>query len=515
MYRKLLNIIIFIILSVPGFSIIAIAGDGIKDNSYLFGARPIGLSNAFTAVDGDLSAVSFNPAGIASINRNVFSSFYNNPLQLNWIRQYNISFGIPIKLRTMNMMNAISYFANDVDHFDESYTAYYPDYNGIKQLESSILYSAGFAINKQSLIGFNLGYNKVSGNDNQSAKGFLFDAGYIGKIRDDISLGISLKNLYNRMKWGDGRQLTKDIEYRLGVKYNYVDRLTLSGDVAGGRDEELKTINGGAEFIVWESVRVSDELRGQQMFKRSASKLYPENLAFLIRLGIEKDLYFKKDMRYSAGLGFGIGMTKVDYALKIDNQGISNNQHYFSLGFEFGNDISKKYIEGNDKVQQPPLPQSTAAKQNLGYKQTKPQQQKRSEIRRPEIGVINFVNVMNNKPYQWLTAGIPDMIIKGLESKKNIGFRDRAELSNMVSLVSKNPLNINGEISSQIGILVNADYIIIGWFEIRNEKEITISCRLFNTDRRSEVWSGSVKGTVMQVFALISQINEAMSKAIK
>lgn len=517
MYLK--KIFITIIICFTAAQYICFAGDGVKDNSFFYGARPMGLSGAFTAVDGDLNCITFNPAGIAGIKKNILNTFYSNPLQLSWIRQYHIGIGLPAKLREFDMVNALSYSAVDLDYeFD-----YNTSTSSLAYKESSILYSAGLKLNKYSQIGINLGYNRVEGNvSGLGAKGISFDAGYLGKIKDDLSFGLSLKNLYNRKKWDTGRSESKPLEYRLGMKYDFYDRLAVMGDLVGTGDETLKTINAGAEFIIWESVKVADEMRGQQYFKRSGSKLFPENLAFLIRFGLEKDFYFQKNMRYSAGMGFGIGMTKLDYAFKVDNNGANNNQHYFSLGFEFGNDITKNNLDEEDQqnVQQPPLPQQPAGKKPVAsdtknnlYKQQNFKNQQRS--RQLEMGVVNFVNVTNNRPYQWLVAGIPDMIIKGVGSKKNIGFRDRKELSDMVSLVTPNLIYMNGETASQIGILVNADYVLVGWYEIRNEKEITVSFRLFNTDRRTEIINGSVKGTVMQVFGLINQINEAIASAIK
>ena len=514
MFRK--NLFLSILIWIMAVNInLCQAGGGIKDSSFLYGARPMALSGAFTAVEGDLNSINFNPAGIAGIKKNILNTFYTNPLQVSWIRQYHIGIGMPMKLREFDMVNALSYSAVDLNHEYE----FNSGTNPLAYKETAIIYSAGLKLNKQSLIGINLGYNRVNGSvTGLGAKGISFDAGYLGKFREDVSFGISLKNLYNRKKWDSGISESKALEYRLGMKYDCYDRLALMGDLVGTGDETLKTFNAGAEFTVWESVKVSDEMRGQQYFKRSSSKLYPENLAFLIRFGLEKDFYFEKNMRYSAGLGFGIGMTKLDYAFKIDNKGANNNQHYFSLGLEFGNDISKEYEEdGDNAATQPPLPQQPA-----GLKQSSPQKtsykqysQKPSQSRRLEMGVVNFTNVLNNRPYQWLTAGIPDMIIKGVEVKKNIGFRDRKELSDMVSLVTSNTIYMNGEVASQIGVLVNADYILVGWYEIRNEKELTVSFRLFNTDRRTEILNGSVKGTVMQVFALIGQINDAVANAIK
>ena len=43
-------------------------------NDIGLGARPIGMSNAFTAVADDVYAIYYNPAGLAFLNRAQFSA---------------------------------------------------------------------------------------------------------------------------------------------------------------------------------------------------------------------------------------------------------------------------------------------------------------------------------------------------------------------------------------------------------------------------------------------------------
>ncbi|MBP7651813.1 hypothetical protein KA977_00230 [Candidatus Dependentiae bacterium] len=514
MYRKIYLGITIIIISLIAAGIPVAAGDGLSGSRFVYGARPIGLSNAFTAMDGDVNGVSYNPAGIATISKNIFSTFYTNPGQFKWYKQYNLSVAIPAKFG----VSVLSYSGNDIS-FD--YTDINPNWDKLNWLESSLMYSIGLKLNQQSLLGLNIDYSRVKSNvDGGGAKGLSFDIGYIGMINNDFSVGISLKNLYSSKKWDTGKNEDEDLEYRFGIRYDILDRLNILGDITGVKTETLKTLNVGSEFIVWESVRFKNE-GNANVFKRSGSDFYPENLAFVLRFGLEKDLYLDKDLRYSAGMSFGAGMTKLDYAYKYDNNGLNDQQHYFSVGFGFGNDITKKYEDEKieEEQQQPPLPYSASYQnQQVGNKQQNqvqsPAAPQKKRSRLTEIAVINFKIVMNNSQQNWLSTGIPDMIIRNLYSTSKVNIKNRNEVSEMVSMVTSDASRINAELASQVGILVNADLILVGTFEIYNEKQIVIRYKLFNTDTRKEVFDRSVNGTLIQIFGLIEQISTDVGNMI-
>ncbi len=72
MFRKNLIIIIFVLLLLPGSLRSAFKDPG-------WGARPLGLGGAFTAVSDDSNAVIFNPAGLSRIKANQLDFMYGMP----------------------------------------------------------------------------------------------------------------------------------------------------------------------------------------------------------------------------------------------------------------------------------------------------------------------------------------------------------------------------------------------------------------------------------------------------
>ncbi|HPN30568.1 MAG TPA: hypothetical protein PKY81_06385 [bacterium] len=509
MYKKFYLAVTIIIISSIAAGLPAFAGDGLSGSRFVYGARPIGMSNAFTAMDGDINSVSYNPAGIATISKNIFSTYYTNPGQFKWYKQYNLSLAIPAKFG----VSVLSYSGNDISF---NYDDINPNWDNLSWLETSLMYSIGVKLNQQSLIGLNIDYSRVKSNVRDGgAKGVSFDVGYIGILNDDLSVGVSLKNLYSRKKWDSGKSEDEDLEYRFGFRYDILDRWNLLGDLTGVKSETLKSINVGSEFIVWESVRFKDEGKSN-VFKKTGADFYPENLAFVVRLGLEKDLYLEKDMRYSAGMSFGVGMTKLDYAFKYDNNGLNDQQHYFSLGFGFGNDITKKYSSEQEQKdeEQPPLPYNASrekqqTQRNIQYAQVQSKKNKTAEL-----AAINFKNAMNNSQHDWLSTGIPDMIIRNIQTNSKVLIKNRNEVSDMAAMVTSDIGRINAELASQIGILVNADLVLLGSFEIYNEKQIVIRYKLFNTDTRKEVFNKSVNGTMTQLFGMIEQISSDVSNII-
>ncbi len=480
------------------------AGNGLDGSPlFLYGARPIGMANAFTAVVGDLNSVFFNPAGTAAIDRAVFNSFYNNPGQFSWYKQYLVSVGFPYKDM---FTHSFSYTANDIDFNYSSIRELIAHWDTLYYLDKSFIYTLGLKISPSMFLGLNASYNSITSNQNLTAKGYGFDIGLLGKITEDFSLGAAIKNVYNRLKWSNNTNEDADMEYRIGAKFDIFNRLNLTSDLSATESEKFRTLNLGIEYIVWESVK-TNATKTQRYFK--SSDYYPENLAFIVRGGIEKDMYLDKDTRYSAGMSIGVGMTKVDYALKLDKNGMSKNntQHYFSMGIEFG-DKRKTDDVKEESVTEPPLPNnrvtSAASVKAPAIRQR----------RNTEIAVVNFKNFSNNMQFNWLTTGIPDMIIQSIKQQNNFNIKNRAEISQMVDMVTADVSKIDANTASQIGILVNADVVLVGSFELLRGNILKINYRLFDTDMRRELLSNSKQGNTLELFNLINQINSEINNVI-
>jgi len=185
----------------------------------------------------------------------------------------------------------------------------------------------------------------------------------------------------------------------------------------------------------------------------------------------------------------------------------NNTQHYFSMGIEFG-DKRKTDDVKEESVTEPPLPNnrvtSAASVKAPAIRQR----------RNTEIAVVNFKNFSNNMQFNWLTTGIPDMIIQSIKQQNNFNIKNRAEISQMVDMVTADVSKIDANTASQIGILVNADVVLVGSFELLRGNILKINYRLFDTDMRRELLSNSKQGNTLELFNLINQINSEINNVI-
>jgi TolB-like protein len=306
------------------------------------------------------------------------------------------------------------------------------------------------------------------------------------------------------MDWDNGTSESELMTYDLGVKFNISPKLTMMVDFNGDEDETLRFLRSGFELIVWESLRISDEMLGGKYFTRTNVGMYPEELSFILRGGIEKGMAdTDDDLKYSGGFSIGVGGTRLDYALKIDNDNdLGNTQHFFSLGFQWGENIfreaeAKKQVD--EQKEKPQLNEPVKIVQATDEKKT-------------EVAVITFKDVSDDKKFGWLGSGIPDMIIRNLKVYQNINVKDRKTVSEMVSLVQPDIAQMSPDMASQIGILVNADLILIGTFKVLNDSDIEITYKLFNTDKRQLMLTNNVNGKLSDLFPLIDQINADVNK---
>jgi len=501
MLRKISKFL-FILIFLCYFNLSSFAGGITGDNTKLFGARSIGLSNSFTAMDNDVNAIYYNPAGIYNIKTNVFSTSYSNPYKniLDNYKQYNLIYAIPLNFG----VNVVSYSVNSLT-FDYSSIA---DFDPLSWKESTLKYSLGFKFKEKYALGFNLSYNKVTSSINSAnADGLSFDIGFLSNIDKDLILGISLKNIYDELRWDNGTNESADLKYAVGLKYNILDKWNILGDLKGSEGENFETVSFGTEYTIFESIDAKYN-GGNKYFNDGNNNIYPKDLSVIFRGGIEKDLYDAKDFRYSLGVSFGVGVTTIDYAFKYDKNGPTDDlQHYFTLDFNWGNENKENDVNASlDSNDLPPLPD------NLN---SAPVQQVIHGSKKAEIAIITFKDLNTSKSNAWLGSGISDMLIKNLQQYKKISVKDRKEVSQMVSLVQPNITTINPEIAAQIGILVNADIILIGTYKITNEKQITIHYKLFNTDTREKVLDKKVNGTLSQLFKLIQKINSDVDATLR
>ncbi|MCX6578807.1 MAG: outer membrane protein transport protein [Candidatus Aminicenantes bacterium] len=165
--------------------------------NFSFGARAMGVSNAFTAVADDLSAVSWNPAGIAEFNApQAYINYKNDELLYNYDEQQQP--GVPdnnrytrrleSRLKTVDFLSVSvpAYFWDMKWNFALSYYRFIPYTMAGKFTENEDSYAGAIATGYNNTVHF-------SGEGGIDVLGFT--AAYY--LSDYFSLGITLQQFIN------------------------------------------------------------------------------------------------------------------------------------------------------------------------------------------------------------------------------------------------------------------------------------------------------------------------------
>lgn len=300
------------------------------------GARAIGMGGAFVAVANDSSAIYWNPAGLAKLQRS--EALLNHT---EWIADINYDFaGMVIKLDEANSFG-VSYTGINLADM-EIRTILEPD--GTGELFSVNGMSLGLSYARNLTDRFSIGFNGkyIQENiHNMSSNAFAIDIGTLFKTRfNGMTIGMSISNFGNKMTLSGKDALVRhDIDtniegnndrinahldtdawslplmLRLGVAMDVLktsfSRLTLAVDAMHPSDN-LESLNAGAEFALKEFLF----LRGgyTNLFLKDGEE------SFAVGGGIHYDI------RGFASLFF-------DYA--YSDFGILLNVHRLSIGLSF------------------------------------------------------------------------------------------------------------------------------------------------------------------------------------
>ncbi len=187
-------IILFILITIPGYSQFKPL---YTYYNFSFGARAMGVSNAFTAVADDLSAVFWNPAGIAEFNTpQAYINYKNDELLYNYDEQQQA--GTPYNNRYTRHLDSR---LRTLDFLSVSVPAYFWDMKWSFALSyyRCVPYTmAGkFTENEDSYVGnIATGYNNTVHFSGESGIDVLgFTAAYY--LSDYFSLGITLQQFIN------------------------------------------------------------------------------------------------------------------------------------------------------------------------------------------------------------------------------------------------------------------------------------------------------------------------------
>lgn len=245
------------------------------------GARPLGMGGAFTGLVDDVNAISWNPAGLTSIDKLEVTSMHTKLFDMDRL--------------LMDYVAAASHIRAVVD----AWMGFAYQKMGT-ELYNETTYTLSFAkkLTDDHSFGLNLKQMVTQIRDTPDYEGIGIDLGLKMKYNDMLTFGGFVRNL-NNPKVNE----TLPLSYRVGVAAKANENLTLTLDVDKVVDSR--------EHISWHL--------GQE-FRLS--------MGFVIRAG-----YTSWPKRLHAGFGFSMYNWYVDYAFQ--NHQVLDNTHRISATIKF------------------------------------------------------------------------------------------------------------------------------------------------------------------------------------
>jgi len=200
-------------------------------------ARAMGLGDAFTGLSDDVNAVSYNPAGLAQINKQQFSimhiRYFENIYQdyTGYIQPLDKKFGVMA-------INVVFLHLDDVIQRNESGD----EINRYRNYDIASVLSYAYPLNNL-LIGVNTKY-LTQHLGTISNTGIGFDIGMLYKYKD-LRLGLVYQNLGKEVIFKEIGNVLQDI-LRLGICYSRDGFITIL-DIKKPKDEN-STYHLGVEY---------------------------------------------------------------------------------------------------------------------------------------------------------------------------------------------------------------------------------------------------------------------------
>ena len=220
------------------------AGVGTTGAAFLkigVGARPIGMGSAYTALANGVSAIYWNPAGLANLEKREVSAMYSE-----WISDIRYSFlgyGNPIRKGTVGA-SLVYLSMGDMEKRGEGREK--EGSFGASDLAATLSYSR--QVSKSTSLGINLKiiHQRI---EEETATGIALDLGNIYKTPiKNLSLGITIQNIGPKMVFiKEGYPLP--LTFTIGTGYNIASILNLALDVKHQLIEGRTNICFGTEYL--------------------------------------------------------------------------------------------------------------------------------------------------------------------------------------------------------------------------------------------------------------------------
>lgn len=237
-----------------------------------YGARPMGMGGAFTALANDANAALWNPAGLATLPGPSLSFFYTR--QLNLIPYMFAAYAIKPEEKRFAHSEIVIVSGDDALR------------------ETSLLVAAAYDLTPKLHVGGTLSYRNANFGDNSnggpgritgSAIGLGLDLGVLFRVQKQVNIGMAVKNFLNVVAWNS----------TASGSYNQGSPLRLVGGLAFMPSPAL------AIALDWEKSLHSDT---SDRFHFGLERQFYQIVS--LRAGVFQSLAVLSDINYSLGIGF-------------------------------------------------------------------------------------------------------------------------------------------------------------------------------------------------------------------
>lgn len=268
------------------------------------GARTIGLGDAFTAVSGDISSISYNPAGLANIKKNEMG-FTRSEL-VDGVNYNSLCYSKPAVNGVFGLgINYLSQSSIEGRGANREVTGKF----GASDTAINLAY--GRKLSARSGLGLNLKYitSRIS---DEYASGWAIDVGWQYKaLIKGLSIGLAMQNLGPKMKFMDeGSALP--LTARAGMGYMVLDNILLSFDVNRQVNDKKTVFSFGSEYALFSSLFIR---------------------AGYLKNAVSGGSILAANDGFKAGFGFKLSSFNLDYA--VTPFGDIGRAHTVSLGVGF------------------------------------------------------------------------------------------------------------------------------------------------------------------------------------
>ena len=269
-----------------------------------YGARAWGMGGAATAIGADESATYWNPALLSHLGEKKLGFAYVDLVPGASAQQSYLAFAMPLKEGELDEPG--------LEYAQHSLGAIYGNLSldlsdGKKYTENSLLIGYSYAPAYFVSIGASLGMLFSAGDlDNFDSKGTTFSAGIRVALTRKLSLGFVARNMFSKLMFDSGENISLERAYVLGLGYQLVDQFSLEGDFVSAYGGIARMVIGGE------------------------AKFFSELL--VLRGGLSALTAGENRSVPHMGIGIHFNRIFIDYNANFDSEEAFENTHRFSLG---------------------------------------------------------------------------------------------------------------------------------------------------------------------------------------